>query len=59
MGIEDRSDVAEDYEKNDGILPFTVNSDPSVLLNDEDTLWLWHDHNQGRYVRKKFVVVHA
>ena len=37
--IEDRSDMSEDYEKNDGIPPFTVNSDPSVLLNDVDTLW--------------------
>ena len=38
--IEDRSDMSEDYEKNDGIPPFTVNSDPSILLNDEDTIWL-------------------
>ena len=57
VGIEDRSDVAEDYEKNDGILPFTVNSDPSVLLNDEDTPWLRCDHNQEIYVKKKFTTV--
>ena len=57
MGIEDRSGMSEDYEKNDGIPPFTVNSDPSVLLNDEDTLWLRRDHNQGTYVKKKFIVV--
>ena len=37
MGIEDRSDMSEDYEKNDGIPPFTVNSDLSILLNNEDT----------------------
>jgi hypothetical protein len=37
MGIEDRSDMSEDYEKNDGIMPFTVNSNPSILLGDEDT----------------------
>ena len=37
MGIKDRSNMLEDYEKNDGILPLTVKSDPSVLLNDEDT----------------------
>ena len=47
MGIEDRSDMSEDYEKNDGIPPFTANSDPSVLLNDEDTPWLRRDHNHG------------
>ena len=57
MGIEDRSDMSEDYEKNDGIPPFTVNSDPSVLINDEDTLWLRRDHNQGTYVKKKFTTV--
>ena len=32
MGIEDRSDMSEDYEKNDGIPPFIVNSDPSILV---------------------------
>jgi hypothetical protein len=51
MEIEDKSDISEDYEKNDGIPPFTVNSDPSVLLNDEDTPWLLRDHNPGTYVR--------
>ena len=59
MGIEDRSDMSEDYKKNDGIPPFTVNSDPSILLNNQDTPWLWHDHNQGTYVKKKFVAVPA
>jgi hypothetical protein len=58
MGIEDRSDMSEDYEKNDGIPPLTINSDPSILLGDEDTPWLWRDHNQGTYV-KKFIVVLA
>ena len=59
MGIEDRSDMSEDYEKNDGIPPFTVNSDLGILLNNEDTPWLWHDHNQGTYVKKKFITVPA
>ena len=53
VGIEDRS---EDYEKNDGIPPFTINTNPSILLNNEDTPWLRHDHNQGTYV-KKFIAV--
>ena len=57
MGIEDRSDMSEDYKKNDGIPPFTVNSDPSTLLNNEDTPWLQRDHNQGIYVKKKIIVV--
>ena len=57
--IEDRSDMSEDYEKNDGFLPFAVNCDPSILLNDEGTPWLWQDHKQGTYVRKKVVGVPA
>ena len=57
VGIEDKSDLLEDYEKNDGIPPFTVNSDPSILLNNEDTPWFRRDHNQGTYIKKKFIVV--
>ena len=56
VGIEDKSNMSEDYEKNDGIPSFIVNSDPSILLNNEDTLWLQRDHNQGTYVKKKFIV---
>ena len=37
VGIEDKSDISEDYEKDDRIPPFTVNKDPSIQLNDEDT----------------------
>jgi hypothetical protein len=51
--------MSEDYEKNNGIPPFAVNSDPSVLLNDEDTPWLRPDHNRGTYVKKKFIAVPA
>ena len=58
MGIKDRSHMLEDYEKNDRIPPFTLNSDPSVLQNDEDTPWLRRDHNQGTYIMK-FIVVPA
>jgi hypothetical protein len=57
VGIEDKSDMLEDYEKNDGIPPFVVNNDPNVLLNDENTLGLLRDHNQGTYVKKKFIAV--
>jgi len=37
VGIEDMSDMLEDYEKNDRIPPFTVNNNPSIQLNNEDT----------------------
>ena len=59
VGIEDKSDISEDYEKDDRIPPFTVNKDPSIQLNDEDTPWLRRDHNQGIYVKKKFTTVPA
>jgi DNA-directed RNA polymerase subunit H (RpoH/RPB5) len=55
--IEDKSDMSEDYERDDRILPFIVNNDPSIQLNDEDTPWLQRDHNQGTYVKKKFTAM--
>jgi len=57
--IEDNSDMSSDYERDGRIPPFKVNKDPSILLNKEDTLWLWQDHNQGSYDKKKFTVVPA
>ena len=51
--------MSEEYEKDDRIPPFKVNKDPSILVNDEDTPWLRHDHNQGIYVKKKFTTVPA
>jgi len=39
--------MSGDYESDDRILPFKVNKDPSILLNNEDTLLLRDDHNQG------------
>ena len=59
IGIENKPDISEDYEKNDRIAPFTVNKDPSIQLNDEDIPWLRRDHNQGIYVKKKIIVVPA
>jgi len=29
--------MSGDYERNERILPFKVNKDPSILLNNEDT----------------------
>jgi hypothetical protein len=58
VGIEDRSDMSKYYKKNDGFPPFTINSNPSILLGDENTLWLWRDHNQRTYV-KKFITIPA
>ena len=59
VGIKNKSDISEDYEKDDRIPLFTVNKDLSIQLNDEDTPWLRHDHNQRIYVKKKFITVPA
>ena len=51
MGVDDKTDMSEDYEKFDEIAPFTVNIDPSISLNDEDFPWLRH---KGTHAKKKF-----
>jgi hypothetical protein len=38
--VEDKIDMSEDYNKFDKILPYRVNTYPSILLNKEDTPWL-------------------
>jgi hypothetical protein len=40
VGVEGKTDMSEDYNKFDEIPPFTVNTDPTILLNKEDTPWL-------------------
>ena len=40
MGVEDKTDMSEDYEKFHEIPPFKVKADPSILINDEDYPWL-------------------
>jgi hypothetical protein len=44
--------MSEDYEKFDEIPPFTVKTDPSILLNDEDYPWL-RRNKQGTHAKKK------
>ena len=40
VGVEDKTDMSEDYNKFDEIPSFRVNIDPSIKLNDEDAPWL-------------------
>jgi hypothetical protein len=40
VGLEDKTELSEDYNKFYEIPPFRVNTDPSILLNNEDALWL-------------------
>jgi hypothetical protein len=40
VGIDDKTNMSVDYNKFNEILPFKVKTDPSILLNDEDSPWL-------------------
>ena len=40
MGVEDKTDMLEDYNKFDEIPPFIVKAEPIILLNNEDAPWL-------------------
>jgi hypothetical protein len=40
MEVDDKTDMSVDYNKFYEILPFKVKTDPSILLNDEDSPWL-------------------
>ena len=40
VGVEDKTDMSEDYNKFDEIPPFTVKTDPTIPLNNEDAPWL-------------------
>jgi hypothetical protein len=53
MGVEDKTDMSENYEKFHEIPSFTVKTDPSILLNDEDSPWLRRNHKQGKHAKKK------
>jgi hypothetical protein len=57
VGVEDRTDLSEDYNNFVDIPPFTVNADPCILLANEDALYLRRDHNQVPFVKRKSVTV--
>jgi hypothetical protein len=40
VGVDDKTDMSVDYNKFYEILPLIVKTDPSILLNDEDSPWL-------------------
>ena len=42
------------YDQFDGMPPFAVEVDPSILLSKEEAPYLRRDHNQGTFVKKKF-----
>jgi hypothetical protein len=46
VGVDDKTDMSVDYNKFYEILPFKVKTNPSILLNDEDSPWLRPRRNQ-------------
>jgi hypothetical protein len=52
MGVEHKTDMSKDYNEFGEILPFKVNTNRSMKLNDEDAPWLQHNHKQGTQAKK-------
>ena len=53
VGVEDKTDMPEDYNMFGEIPPFKVNTDPSIKLNDEDAPWIRHNRKQAGTQGKK------
>ena len=58
VGVEDKTDMSEDYNKFHEIPPFKVKTDPSIVLNDEDYPWLRCKQKKGTHTKKKFIPRH-
>jgi hypothetical protein len=52
VGVEDKTDMSEDYNKFDDIPPFKVKIDPSIILNNEDCPWLRRSQKKGKQTKK-------
>ena len=52
VGVEDKTDMSEDYNKFDDIPPFKVKTDPSIILNNEDCPWLRRNQKKGKHTKK-------
>jgi hypothetical protein len=52
VGVEDKTDMSEDYNKFDDIPPFKVKIDPSIILNNEDCPWLRRSKKKGKRAKK-------
>nr|TKW02918.1 hypothetical protein SEVIR_7G030900v2 [Setaria viridis] len=53
VGVEDKTDILEDYDQFDDLPPFSVEVDPSILLAKEVAPYLRRDHNQGTFNKRK------
>jgi hypothetical protein len=52
MEVKDKTDMSQDYNQFGEILPFKVNNDPRIKLNDEDAPRLQYNHKQGTQAKK-------
>jgi hypothetical protein len=52
VGVEDKTDMSEDYNKFDDIPPFKVKTDPTIVLNNEDCPWLRRNQKKGKHTKK-------
>ena len=57
IGVEDISDKSKDFDQFDDRPPFSIDVDPSILLSKEDAPYLCRDHDQGTFVKRKFINV--
>ena len=53
--MEDKTDLSEEYNNFVAIPHFEVNTDPCILLDNDDAPYLHRDHNQGTFVKRKSV----
>ena len=58
VGVEDKTDMSEDYDKFHEIPSFKLNTDPSIKLNNEDCPWLRRNQKKGTHTKKKFIPQH-
>ena len=57
VGVEDKTDLSEEYNNFIAIPPFEVNADPCILLGNEDAPCLRRDPKQGTFVNRKSATV--
>ena len=57
VGVEDKTDLSEEYNNFVAIPPFKVNVDPCILLANEDAPYLRRNHNQWTFVKRKSITV--
>ena len=57
VGVDDKTDLSEEYNNFVAIPPFELNTHPCILLANDDAPYLRRDHNQRTFVKRKSVTV--